>query len=76
MIDDNWTPPREWRPGINETVVDDRSDTRGRRGTVTNVEVGGPHFGDRDYWIDVRWDDGSTGRRIASHWLYRKDGTQ
>ncbi len=69
-------PPQEWCPNPQEVVIDDHPDTRGVRGVVTSVEVGGPHFADRDYWVDVRWDNGKSEHRIASHWLYREDGTQ
>ena len=72
----NTTPPREWRPSLDERVVDDRPATRGAKGTVVRVDEGGPHFADRDYWIGVLWDDGKQERHIASHWLYREDGTQ
>jgi hypothetical protein len=69
-------PPHEWHPDLEERVVDDRPDTRGATGTVVGVDVGGPNFADRDYWVSVLWDDGVLERRIGSHWLYREDGTQ
>jgi hypothetical protein len=44
---------------------------------VVNVDIGGPHFADVDFWVDVRWDaDGKLERRVASHWLYLSNGTQ
>jgi hypothetical protein len=75
-VDDSWVPPREWMPKLEERIIDDRPESRGAGGVVVDVEIGGPHFADRDYWVDVRWDDGVLERRIASHWLYRMDGTQ
>jgi hypothetical protein len=75
-FDKTWVPPHEWRPKLEERVADDRLESRGAQGVVVNVEIGGPHFADRDYWIDVLWDDGVLERRVASHWLYRMDGTQ
>ena len=75
-IDDGWVLPQEWEPYLKERVVDDRPATRGNRGSVTCVDIGGPHFADRDYWVNVDWDDGRQERRIASHWLYREDGSQ
>ena len=71
-----WTPPHEWRPKLNERVVDDRPDTRGALGWVVTVAVVGPAFADRDYWIDVSWDDERRERHIASHWLTREEVTQ
>lgn len=73
---DEWVPPQEWRPELNERVVDDRPASRGAHGIVLHVEMGGPHFADRDYWVNVRWANGRMERHIASHWLYREDGTQ
>jgi hypothetical protein len=73
---EGWVPPQEWSPKTDERVVDDRPESRGRRGVVLHVEVGGPHFADRDYWVGVRWEEGQIERRIASHWLYREDGSQ
>jgi hypothetical protein len=74
--DSDWVPPHEWMPKLEERVVDDRPQSRGAQGVVLDVEVGGPRVGDRDYWIAVLWDDGVLERQIASHWLYREDGTQ
>jgi hypothetical protein len=75
-MDEGWVPPQEWRPKLEERVVDDRPESRGVVGIVLDVEEGGPHFADRDYWINVRWDGGRLERRVASHWLYRENGTQ
>lgn len=75
-LDETWVPPHEWHPELEEVVFDDRPESRGARGTVVRVEIGGPHFADRDYWIDVLWDSGVLERHVASHWLYRADGTQ
>lgn len=74
--DKTWMSPREWLPELEERVADDREDSRGARGAVVHVEMGGPHFADLDFWVTVLWDDGVLERHIASHWLYRMDGTQ
>jgi hypothetical protein len=76
VIPEDWRLSREWRPELEERVVDDRPRSRGAQGVVAGVEIGGPHLADRDYRINVRWDDGTLERRVASHWLYREDGTQ
>lgn len=72
----DWKPPHEWCPNVQEVVVDDRPESRGQRGVALFAEAGGPHFADRDFWVDVRWESDVTERHIASHWLYREDGSQ
>jgi hypothetical protein len=62
-MDESWAPPREWHPELEERVVDDRPESRGAQGVVVRVDIGGPHFADRDYWIDVLWGPGAVHRQ-------------
>ncbi len=71
---DDWLTSHEWEPKLGERVY--HYGNPDLQGAVTRVDVGGPHVGDRDWWVWVSWDDGTVGQHIASCRLYRLDGTQ